>query len=242
MLETLIVLVLDDLFELSELITDGCKLFGRWVLGVLHADGQSSRRITGMENLGKEVVGGLGCFGRSVVEVQREEQATLLVDFDASFATLYLFGQLIEADVLVVEIDFDKTIGIRKWKSCVASHVEGNRIHLSRWVAIVGQQHVFLALRYAQQTGILAQLDLIGLLVVPKPGGIASPSDGVGLHLARLIGRRLGSRIILVDALSLNLDLAGNVIVATVDGRTILCRDVHYCAECTCRGGGVGGL
>ena len=86
----------NGLFQLSEFCACPGKLYGIGILGRLHGYGHT-------DNVGVEVVGCQRFVGRAIVDIQRQQQSSVLIDIDAIPALLHLLRHHVEPHFLAIQ-------------------------------------------------------------------------------------------------------------------------------------------
>ena len=114
---------------------------------------------------------------RTVVHVEGQQHTFLFVDIHTALALLHLFGELVEPLVVAVERQFHIPRMVREGDAEPFTHLEDEGVHQICRVTVVGQQHPVLVCCESEYLRFLVELQAIGLLRIPLPGGVAASTD-----------------------------------------------------------------
>ena len=164
------VLAVDGALQEGELLPDIVPDLPVGILGILDGGGHP-------EHFGPEVVRRIRLVIRPVIDVQGKENALFRIQFHPVTALLHLLGGHVQAHVLSVQGDrgVADVIGIRK--SQLLGQIETHEVHHVRDVPVVRQQHPVLVRGHPEEGGRDVQLDPVGFLRIPVPGGIAPAAN-----------------------------------------------------------------
>ena len=179
------VLAVDGPFQKGELLLDPISDLFVGVVRILDRGGH-------IEDLRPEVVRRPGLVPRPVVDVQGQEDALVGVQLHAVSAFLHLLGDHIQAQVLPVQGDGGVTDVVRIRQAQFLRQVEARQVHHVGDVPVVGKQDPVLVRSHPEEGDGLVQLDPVGLLGIPVPGGVAAAADlSPRLQGIRLLPRHL---------------------------------------------------
>ena len=177
-----IVFRLDGLLQLGEdgaHRVDGVRR-GIFVLGVLNGSGHAI-------HLGPEIVVGLRTLVGTVVNIECQQDATLVAHVHTVLALLHLLGKLVDTTIVAIDKHLHVARMVGERQAQPLSRLEDKSVHQVGHVAIVGQQHPVLRLRQAQQLMLLVQLQAQRLLIVPEERAVATATN---LRARRVVGER----------------------------------------------------
>ena len=119
--------------------------------------------------------------------VETQQQPSCLIYIHTVLSDFNLLRQLIHADVLTIEEHLHKTAMVRVRHAHPTCRLKRHHIHHVGHVAIIGKQVPVLCLVQSEQFALRVEFELIGLLVIPFPTGVATSADTSCARIVRVL-------------------------------------------------------